>query len=67
MRKIIIYISVLVFWLTGVILFCNLGKTDKAGDDHEFTVLSEKKATGESPHFHAVPHICRPATATTQD
>ena len=27
----------------------------------------KKKATGESPHFHAVPHICRPATATTQD
>ena len=65
MRKIIIYISVLVFWLTGVILFCNLGKTDKAGDDHEFTVLSVKEDAVKD--YNSMPVFQKLAEETGKD
>ncbi len=34
MRKIIIYVSIVLFWIVGVVLFCNLGKTETEQNEH---------------------------------
>lgn len=43
MKKIITYSVISVLWLLAVILFCNLGKTTKDTDEHEFTILAVKE------------------------
>ena len=43
MRKLFIYLIVAVLWFAGVILFCNIGKSEEANGDHDFTVLAVKE------------------------
>ena len=41
MKKLIVYLSLVVFWLVGVILFLNTGKSVEE-EEHDFTVLAVK-------------------------
>ena len=41
MKKIIVYLSLVVFWLVGVILFLNTDKNIEE-EEHDFTVLAVK-------------------------
>lgn len=65
MRKIIIYISVVIFWFVGVILFCNLGKTEANGEEHEFTVLSVKEDAVKD--YNSMPVFQKLAAETGKD
>lgn len=65
MRKIIIYVSVILFWFVGVILFCNLGKTNKDNEDHDFTILSVKEDSVKD--YNSMPVFQKLAQATGKD
>lgn len=65
MKKIIIYLSVAIFWVVGVVLFCNLGKTDAESGEHEFTVLSVKEDAVKD--YNSMPVFQKLAEATGKD
>lgn len=65
MKKIIIYLSVAIFWVVGVVLFCNLGKTDAESSEHEFTVLSVKEDAVKD--YNSMPVFQKLAEATGKD
>lgn len=65
MRKIIIYVSVVIFWFVGVILFCSLGKTNQNNDEHEFTVLAVKEDVVKD--YNSMPVFQKLAAETQRD
>ncbi len=65
MRKIIIYVSVTLFWFVGVILFCSLGKTNANTDEHDFTVLSVKEDAVKD--YNSMPVFQKLAKETGKD
>ncbi|MDE6414801.1 MAG: hypothetical protein K2K48_05260 [Anaeroplasmataceae bacterium] len=65
MRKIIIYVSVILFWFVGVILFCNLGKKSSNSDEHDFTILSVKEDAVKD--YNSMPVFQKLAKETGKD
>ncbi|MDE7095356.1 MAG: hypothetical protein K2O23_02605 [Anaeroplasmataceae bacterium] len=65
MRKIIIYVSVTLFWFVGVILFCSLGKTNANTDEHDFTILSVKEDSVKD--YNSMPVFQKLAKETGKD